>query len=65
VYSLKLGTLDNIEAAETEWVLRPYMNTARKRQFLAIQSMDDDDDEEETEITNTSTARKSFPKRQR
>jgi len=43
LYCLKLGTLDNIEAAETEWVLRPYMNTSKKRQFLSI-----DDDEEGT-----------------
>lgn len=32
-YQIKLGTVDQVEA-ETEWVLRPYMNTARKRQAL-------------------------------
>lgn len=32
-YSVKLGTLDQRDA-ETEWVLRPYMNTARKRSAL-------------------------------
>jgi U3 small nucleolar ribonucleoprotein protein IMP4 len=32
-YSIKLGTLEAPDA-ETEWVLRPYMNTARKRQAL-------------------------------
>ncbi|KAG9134642.1 hypothetical protein Leryth_000973 [Lithospermum erythrorhizon] len=30
---IKLGTIDQDEA-QTEWVIRPYMNTARKRQFL-------------------------------
>jgi U3 small nucleolar ribonucleoprotein protein IMP4 len=42
VYCLKLGTLDNIEAAETEWVLRPYMNTSKKRQFLSIDHDEED-----------------------
>ena len=32
-YQVRLGTLDQSEA-ENEWVLRPYMNTARKRQRL-------------------------------
>jgi U3 small nucleolar ribonucleoprotein protein IMP4 len=32
-YEIRLGTLDQNEA-EKEWVLRPYMNTARKRQAL-------------------------------
>lgn len=32
-YRVALGTLDQPDA-ETEWVLRPYMNTARKRQAL-------------------------------
>ena len=30
---VKLGTLEQDEA-EVEWVLRPYMNTAKKRKFL-------------------------------
>eukprot|EP01134_Creolimax_fragrantissima_P006776 CFRG6776T1 len=33
VYQVKLGTIDQTEA-ETEWVSRPYMNTARKRSYL-------------------------------
>ncbi|GAA0172709.1 RNA splicing factor [Lithospermum erythrorhizon] len=33
LYMIKLGTLDQDEA-QTEWVIRPYMNTARKRKFL-------------------------------
>ena len=33
LYQIKLGTLDQTEV-ENEWVLRPYMNTARKRQAL-------------------------------
>jgi U3 small nucleolar ribonucleoprotein protein IMP4 len=30
LYEIKLGTID-ITEADSEWVLRPYMNTARKR----------------------------------
>lgn len=33
LYQIKLGTVD-MDAAETEWVLRPYMNTAKKRKVL-------------------------------
>ncbi|KAL0377736.1 UNVERIFIED_CONTAM: U3 small nucleolar ribonucleoprotein IMP4 [Sesamum radiatum] len=33
LYQIKLGTMDQDEA-QTEWVIRPYMNTARKRKFL-------------------------------
>jgi U3 small nucleolar ribonucleoprotein protein IMP4 len=33
LYQIKLGTVEMSEA-DTEWVLRPYMNTARKRQAL-------------------------------
>lgn len=33
LYQLRLGTLEQNEA-ENEWVLRPYMNTAKKRRFL-------------------------------
>ncbi|KAE8124414.1 hypothetical protein FH972_019303 [Carpinus fangiana] len=32
-YQIKLGTLDQDEA-QTEWVIRPFMNTAKKRKFL-------------------------------
>ncbi|XP_005183289.1 U3 small nucleolar ribonucleoprotein protein IMP4 [Musca domestica] len=35
LYQIKLGTLDEIQAANTEWVLRPYMNTSMKRRFLS------------------------------
>lgn len=35
LYEIKLGTLDNEDAADTEWALRPYMNTAHKRRFLS------------------------------
>ncbi|VDM39892.1 unnamed protein product [Toxocara canis] len=41
-YCIKLGTLENIEAAETEWVLRPYMNTASKRQLLSVANEESD-----------------------
>ncbi|KAI8809747.1 anticodon-binding protein [Cladochytrium replicatum] len=33
LYQIKLGTVDIVEA-DTEWVFRPYHNTARKREFL-------------------------------
>lgn len=35
LYEIKLGTLDNANAADTEWALRPYMNTTVKRRFLS------------------------------
>ncbi|KAG8384404.1 hypothetical protein BUALT_Bualt04G0114500 [Buddleja alternifolia] len=33
LYQVKLGTMDQDEA-QTEWVIRPYMNTSKKRKFL-------------------------------
>eukprot|EP00123_Amoebidium_parasiticum_P020415 comp4951_c0_seq1/m.1043 comp4951_c0_seq1/g.1043 ORF comp4951_c0_seq1/g.1043 comp4951_c0_seq1/m.1043 type:complete len:288 (-) comp4951_c0_seq1:21-884(-) len=33
VYQIKLGTVDQAEA-DTEWVAKPYMNTAKKRNYL-------------------------------
>ncbi|XP_015521650.1 U3 small nucleolar ribonucleoprotein protein IMP4 [Neodiprion pinetum] len=35
LYEIKLGTLDNAAAADSEWALRPYMNTTHKRRFLS------------------------------
>lgn len=35
LYEIKLGTLDATAAADTEWALRPYMNTTHKRRFLS------------------------------
>jgi len=35
LYQIKLGTLDEIKTVNTEWVHRPYMNTAAKRRFLS------------------------------
>ena len=35
VYDLKLGTIDQADAADTEWAYRPYMNTTKKRRFLS------------------------------
>lgn len=35
LYDLKLGTLDNADTSESEWALRPYMNTSYKRRFLS------------------------------
>ncbi|EFO98441.1 hypothetical protein CRE_02673 [Caenorhabditis remanei] len=40
-YQIKLGTLENLAAAEDEWVLRSYTNTARKRTFLSVARDDD------------------------
>lgn len=37
LYSIKLGTLESLDAADTEWALRPYMNTASKRRFLSLE----------------------------
>lgn len=33
LYQIKLGTMDQDEA-QTEWVIRPYMNTSKKRNLL-------------------------------
>jgi len=33
LYQIKLGTMENRDA-DVEWVLKPYMNTSRKRDFL-------------------------------
>ncbi|XP_072761969.1 U3 small nucleolar ribonucleoprotein protein IMP4 [Anoplolepis gracilipes] len=35
LYEIKLGTLDTESSADTEWALRPYMNTTHKRRFLS------------------------------
>ncbi|CAL1679233.1 unnamed protein product [Lasius platythorax] len=35
LYEIKLGTLDTESSADTEWALRPYMNTSHKRRFLS------------------------------
>ncbi|XP_077981642.1 U3 small nucleolar ribonucleoprotein IMP4-like [Glandiceps talaboti] len=35
LYEIKLGTLDNAGTADTEWRLKPYMNTAKKRKYLS------------------------------
>ncbi|KAG5192276.1 anticodon-binding protein [Tribonema minus] len=33
LYQIKLGTVDQLEA-DNEWVLRPYMNSAKRRRYL-------------------------------
>ena len=33
-FRIKLGTVE-MKTADTEWVLRPYMNTAKKRRLLS------------------------------
>jgi len=35
LYEIKLGTLEAANAADSEWALRPYMNTNKKRRFLS------------------------------
>ena len=35
VYEIKLATIENADIADSEWKLRPYMNTTKKREFLA------------------------------
>lgn len=35
LYQIKLGTLENENCSDSEWSMRPYMNTARKRRFLS------------------------------
>lgn len=35
LYKIILGTVDAEDVADVEWVLKPYMNTARKRQALS------------------------------
>jgi len=37
LYKLILGTVDQEDVADVEWVLRPYMNTSRKRHALSNQ----------------------------
>ncbi|RWS29874.1 U3 small nucleolar ribonucleoprotein IMP4-like protein [Leptotrombidium deliense] len=37
LYEIKLGTLEAENAADVEWVLKPYMNTAKKRQLLSVE----------------------------
>ena len=49
MYEIRLGTPDQGSAAEVEWVLRPYMNTARKRRFLSDEDAWEAPGEEEEE----------------
>lgn len=46
LYNIILGTLDEVDSADTEWVYRPYMNTTVKRRFLSDDDgwVQDDDD---------------------
>lgn len=53
-YSIKLGTLENIVASKTEWVLRPYMRSARHRQILSL----NDDEEQELEEAKAAEEKK-------
>ncbi|KAE9421083.1 hypothetical protein Angca_008807 [Angiostrongylus cantonensis] len=44
-YAIKLGTLENIAAAEDEWILRAFTNTSRKRQLLSNKEEDGEEGE--------------------
>lgn len=46
LFEIKLGTLDTADAADTEWALRPFMNTTVKRRFLSDEDGWQQDDEE-------------------
>lgn len=35
LYQIKLGTIENEAIAQTEWVMKPFMNTWKKRLFLS------------------------------
>lgn len=35
LYEIKSGTIDVADSSNSEWSLRPYMNTSRKRKFLS------------------------------
>lgn len=37
LYEIRLGTIDQVDAADVEWVNRPYMNTAKKRKYLTTE----------------------------
>ncbi|XP_022095939.1 U3 small nucleolar ribonucleoprotein protein IMP4-like isoform X2 [Acanthaster planci] len=37
LYEIRLGTIEKEDPGDTEWVSRPYMNTAKKRRHLADQ----------------------------
>lgn len=35
IYDIKLGTIDVADSSNSEWSLRPYMNTSKKRKYLS------------------------------
>jgi U3 small nucleolar ribonucleoprotein protein IMP4 len=35
LYQIKLGTLENENSSDSEWALRPYMNTAKKKTTIS------------------------------
>ena len=39
LYEIKLGTIEIAKSCDTEWVLRPFMNTAKKRRYLSPDEM--------------------------
>ncbi|XP_055697140.1 U3 small nucleolar ribonucleoprotein protein IMP4 [Phlebotomus papatasi] len=52
LYRIQLGTLDELDATETEWTLHRYMNTTAKRRFL---SDDDGWEQDDDDILNSNS----------
>ncbi|XP_067616223.1 U3 small nucleolar ribonucleoprotein protein IMP4 isoform X3 [Eurosta solidaginis] len=44
LYEIKMGKLDDVRASETEWVLRPYINSSVKKIVLSNENGWEDDD---------------------
>lgn len=44
LYEIKLGTIEVADSSNSEWSLRPYMNTSGKRRFLSEKKDTDQDD---------------------
>lgn len=38
LYDIKLGSIDEASALDSEWSLKPFMNTSKKRLFLGESS---------------------------
>ena len=63
LYKIILGTVEAEDVADVEWVLKPYMNTARKRQALSDReafpgvadaaALDDDDDDGDDDVVSS------------
>uniref|UniRef100_A0AC35TVP2 Brix domain-containing protein n=1 Tax=Rhabditophanes sp. KR3021 TaxID=114890 RepID=A0AC35TVP2_9BILA len=63
-YSIKLGTLENLQASKTEWVLRPYMRSSVHRQILALND-DEEQEEEEAKVEEERIKEKEYENKRR